>query len=236
MLIGTLLGAVLCLAGAALGADAPQEVTDAVAKVADSGSYSWHAVTTNSVDSSRTAEDGQAEKSGWTSLKMNVADAYVRIIMKDRAGVINVGSGWKSADDLADQRSASRFVQQTVRNFRPPLVIAQQLLSQAGDIKQDADAWTSQLTGDDANALLRALPAFRGTRGTSGAKATIKFYLHDGVLNRLEVRATGSSSGRGGIDTPFDRSYTVEFSNVGSTSVEVPDEVKKKLDGSSGQS
>jgi hypothetical protein len=57
---------------------------------------------------------------------------------------------------------------------------------------------------------------------------TARFWAHDGVLTRYELQAEGTVS-RQGVDEVMRRTISVDFSDVGTTKVEVPDEAKKKL-------
>src|SRR5579864_7613578 len=103
--------AVLCLCGSALAADATQELTGAVKKLTDAGSYAWKSVTEDSSNGGSTLiQDGKTDKTGYTILNFNAGDNYVQFVLKGSAGVMNIGEGWKSADDLADQRRAGRVM------------------------------------------------------------------------------------------------------------------------------
>jgi hypothetical protein len=231
MFIRLMVCAVMCLSSVALGDDdAGQQVTDAAAKLSDASSCSWRAVTNDIVTNTQQAQDGKTDQSGYTLLKMDVGGSLVRIMFKGRVGALNTGDGWRSADDLADQRRVARVLSSTIRGFKSPVLIAKQMAAKIKDLKPDEDALAGEVSGKDATDLLTALSSGRGRSQMANAKATVRFWIHDGVLSRYEVRATGTMTGRNGAETPFDQKFTVDFSDVGNTAVEVPDEVKKKLE------
>jgi hypothetical protein len=82
----------------------------------------------------------------------------------------------------------------------------------------------------------------RGRRGGGGqggqaapalqianAKVTMKIWIKDGMISKYTSHATGTITFNG-EDRDIDRTSTTEFSDVGTTKVDVPDEVKKKLE------
>jgi len=60
------------------------------------------------------------------------------------------------------------------------------------------------------------------------AKGSVKFWIKDGVLTKYEMKNSGNMS-FGGNDMTINRTTTVEFSAVGSTKVDAPADVVKKL-------
>jgi len=60
------------------------------------------------------------------------------------------------------------------------------------------------------------------------AKGSVKFWIKDGVLTKYEMKNSGNMS-MGGNDIAINRTTTVEFSDVGSTKVDAPADVLKKL-------
>ena len=60
------------------------------------------------------------------------------------------------------------------------------------------------------------------------AKGSVKFWLKDGVLSKYEYQVQGKMSFNGN-DVEINRTTTVAIKDVGSTKVQVPDDVKKKL-------
>ena len=61
-------------------------------------------------------------------------------------------------------------------------------------------------------------------------KATVTFWTDAaGQLTKYQFHMTGTMSGRDGQERPIDRTTTVEFKDVGTTKIDVPEEAKAKL-------
>ena len=63
----------------------------------------------------------------------------------------------------------------------------------------------------------------------SDAKATLKVWVSNGAVSKYASHVTGKTTNRNGDEINIDRTTTTEFSNVGSTKVEVPADAQKKL-------
>jgi len=63
----------------------------------------------------------------------------------------------------------------------------------------------------------------------SDAKATIKVWVSNGVPTKWSQHVTGKTTNRNGDEIQVDRTTTTEFSEVGSTKVDVPADAAKKL-------
>jgi len=221
---------VFCLCGVLRAADPSQDVADAVGKLREAGNYSWKTVTRDKTGvSPQSVQSGQIDKDGYTALELTVSDTPVRFIIKGSAAVMNFGQGWKTLDDVADQRRIARYMSSTIRDFKSPVVVAQQIATKLKDLKPDEDAYAAEVSGKDADDLLGSLFSLRGNSETRGTRLTARFWVQDGQLTRYELRATGVIS-RNGNDAVFDRTISVEFTDVGNTTVDVPDDVKSKLE------
>jgi hypothetical protein len=227
MLIRCLACAVLCLSGLAPAAEPAQEVADAAAKLSEAENYSWRSVTNDS-SGSTLIQNGKTEKNGYTSFNLNSGDAFVQFVIKNGVGVVNIGQGWQTADELADQRKAARFLAFTARSFKSPAVVASQIAARLKDLKPEEDAYVAEVTGNDAVNLLSAISPLRGGRDMNNAKAIVRFWIRDGILTKYQVHGTGTIN-RKGEDTDFDGTTTVDFSDVGTTQMDVPEEAKRKL-------
>jgi hypothetical protein len=63
----------------------------------------------------------------------------------------------------------------------------------------------------------------------SDAKGTIKFWVKDGMIVKVESTLQGKMA-IGQREMEINRTATTEFKDVGSTKLELPDEAKKKLE------
>jgi hypothetical protein len=128
---------------------------------------------------------------------------------------------------LENQEGFARFRAAQARAFRAPAEQAAELAAGTTSLKKDGDAYAGALTEEAAKSVLRFR---RGTDGPtiSGAKGSAKFWLKDGVLTKFEYAVKGSIDFNGN-NVDLDRVTTVEIKDVGSTKLNVPDDVKKKM-------
>ena len=110
-----------------------------------------------------------------------------------------------------------------------PAAQAADLLSKVKDVSMAGGVYSGDLTEDGAKSLM----AFGGRGGgagpdIAGAKGSVKFWLKDGVLTKYEFNVQGTMS-FGGNDMPMNRTTIIEIKDVGTTTVTVPDEAKKKV-------
>jgi len=229
----------ILLAGSlvAVNAAPKDDVTSAAKKLADNGNYSWKSTIAvpegGQGGRNRGPTEGKTTKAGITQLKMTAGENTTEAYLKgDKAVVSNPDGGWQTLDELANSEGRGRFMAGTLRNFKVPAAQAAELAGGATEVKKEGDAYTSDLSEENAKALL----TFRGGRGGGGgeaptvsdAKGSVKFWVTDGTLSKYELKVTGKVSFNGN-DRDMDRTTTVELKDVGTTKVEVPEDVKKKL-------
>jgi len=201
--------------------------------------------------------EGKTEKGGFTVLTMTRGDNSTQVVIKgDKYAMQNQDGDWQSSAEIA---AAAAAAQQNAdpnagggrrrgrgnmgaqyANYKLPAESATDLASKATTLASADGAITGELSEDAAKALM----TFGGRGGRRGgaagggggngpqianAKATVKFWVKDGVLAKYETHITGTMS-RGGNDVDIDRTTTVEIADVGSTKVEVPDGAKKKFE------
>ena len=229
-------------------AASPQDELKAAAKkVADSSGYAWKAEAENVGDAQGPAgtTEGHTQKDGLTHLAIvrgdNTIEAYFNA--NGEKGALKMGDDWKSlaeaSEDNGGQPNWGRFITRMIRNFKAP---ATQAMNVAGDIKDlkesEGGALAGTLTEEGAKELLN----FGGRRGgaanaggdnagpqVANAKGTAKFWVKDGQLAKMEYTVQGTVSFNGN-DREINRKTTVEIKDVGSTKVEVPADVKKKME------
>src|SRR5690348_16347251 len=105
-----IIGMLVCMTGTAMAADAVEEVNDAAKKLADTGNYSWRSVTNDAADSLTVVVDGQTQEDGSTLIKLTGGGSYAQIALRGANSALNVGGGWKTADEATDQPQAARFM------------------------------------------------------------------------------------------------------------------------------
>jgi hypothetical protein len=231
-----LIGTLVLAAGALLAADPKDEVTAAAKNLADKDNYSWKQTTENAGGGGfgGGASEGKAEKGGCIWVSMEGRDnTTIEAVRKGEKGAVKTQDGWQSLADLAADQGAGRgrFMAMRFRNLKAPAAQILDIVAKAKELKQEGNAFAGELTEEGAKAQL----AFGGRRGganapeISGAKASVKVWLKDGLLAKYELKVKGTVSFNGN-DRDVDRTTTVEIKNIGSTKLEVPDEAKKKLE------
>jgi hypothetical protein len=221
------------------------DVKSAVQKISDAGSYSWTTTTTTQGGGfNRGPVEGKTQKDGLTWVSGSMRDNKFEFAIKGEKVAIKTEDGsWKSAaeasnDDQGGGFSPARFMAMFASNFRTPLQQVQGNLDKLQNVQKTDDGYSADLTPDAAKELLsfRRRPTTNPDDNANGpqmdvsdAKGSVKFSIKDGTLTKMELHLTGAISFNGGDPRDVDRTMTTEFKDVGSTTVDIPDEVKTKL-------
>lgn len=132
--------------------------------------------------------------------------------------------------------SKSGFLARRLQSMKAPAEMAADLAAKVPSLKVDGDGMAGNLTTEAALELL----TFGNHRREGGGgppqpanpRGSVKFWLKDGFLHKLEIHLAASLS-LNGSDVPIDSTTVVEINNVGTTSVDVPAEARKLLDAES---
>lgn len=232
-----LLSSIALAAGSLLAADdGPKEtVKGAIKKLADAGSYSWRAtVETAGAGGGGQFRAGPTEgklgREGFACVTMTRGDRTIEAVLKGDKRVVKTEEGWQTPDELAAAGGGGgRGRGFGIRTLRVPTAEAEDLLGKVKELKVNQGFYSGDLTEEGATSLL----SFGGRGGggpiqATGAKASVKFWVKDGVLSKYEHHVQGTVS-FGGQDRDIDRTTTVEIKDVGATTVTVPEDAKKKL-------
>ena len=211
-------------------ATAQDDVQAGLQKLADSPNYSWKSTVEGGFGAGET--DGKTQKDGLTTLKITRGDnSFEAVIQGDKAAA-KTEDGWKSVAELTAAGGGGgggggggpapeRMLAMTVQNFKTPVALAQDVVGKLQNVQKADDAYTADLSEDDAkkaltfrrrgqNANAAAAPA------VSNAKASLKIWIKDGAVSKIENHVSGTVSFNGN-DRDVDRTTTTEFSDVGST-------------------
>ena len=234
-----------CSATLAL-ADAKDDVTAAVQKLAGSGNYSWTTTIAGGFGAGST--EGKT-LNGLTYVTLALRNNDFEVYVKGDKAAIKTADGWKSAAEiLADADnggggggggfSPDMMAARMTQNYKAPAAQAADMLDKLQNLQAADGAYSADLTEDAAKQLLtfRRRPSADANAGPqiSNAKATIKLWIADGALSKSEIHVTGTVSFNGN-DRDIDRTTTVEFKDVGSTTIDVPAEAQAKLDAPTSQ-
>jgi hypothetical protein len=205
---------------------APKDAVLAAAKkLGEQTNYAWK--TTVVVPESTPFKPGPSEgktiKDGVTYFNFSFGDNKTEVYLHgDKHALTNPDGGWQTLKDLEGDEGPGRFLTFIVRSFKAPVAQAEELVAAAKELKKDGDAYASDMTEEGAKKLFR-------WGNVSAPKGTVKFWLQNGQLTKLQFKLTGKVDFNGN-EMDVDRDTIVEIKDVGTTKLEVPEAAKKKLE------
>lgn len=216
-----------------LQADPKADLQAAAKKLGDAPNYSWTAKTEIEGGQFTPAPvNGKAEKGGFAILTTERDGNVTTAVLKDSKGVVKTDDGWKTADELGQggQGGGRRGVG-LLRTRRPDVEIGA-LADKVKDLKAADGAISGDLTEEGAKELMTFGRGRQGGQGAGpkNAKGSVKVWLKEGAVAKLEVKTSGTVSFNG-EDRDVASTRTVEIKDVGTTKLDVPDEARKKLGG-----
>jgi hypothetical protein len=228
--------AAACLLTASLTAEnstPKDEVIAAAKQLGAANNYSWK--TTVEVVGGRFKPgptDGKTEKGGFTLLTFTQGDNTAQAVFKDGKGIIKTEDEWQSLADAAKDDGGgpgpARFIAMRLQSFKSPAEEAESFAGKTKDLKLADGVYAGDLTEEGAKASLAFGRPGENGPDVSGAKGSVKFWITDGVLSKYQVHVEGHVE-FGGNGRDVNRTSTTEIKDAGKTTVEVPDDAKKKL-------
>jgi hypothetical protein len=232
------LSIVLASSVAARAAD-KDDALAAIKKLADAPNYSWSTELQGGFGNQQPVEY-KTEKDGYTAfIAASQQGDPTDIVMKGAQSVAKMADGWKSAAELqkavddAGGFSPELMVLFRMTNFDAPATQCKALLEKAANIKKTNDVFTADLAETSAKELATfkmpaSMTANFPAMTVKDAKGTLKLWVKDGTLNKMEIHLTGARTFND-QDMPVDETTTVTIKDVGTTKLTVPDDAKKKL-------
>ena len=225
MKITTLFSFTILLATSLIAADtAPKdEVLAAAKKLGEKTSYSWQTtvVVPESAQFKPGPSEGKTSKEGVTYVSFTFGDNTTQIYLKGDKAVASTDGNWQTQAELEADEGPGRFLSFIIRNFKAPVAQAEELAGAAKELKKDGDTFSSDLTDDGAKAQFR-------WGNVTAPKGSVKFWVKDGQLAKLQFKLTGKVDFNGN-EIDVDRDTTIEIKDVGTTKVVVPEAAMKKL-------
>lgn len=221
----------LCLA------DAKQDVKTAAQKLADAPNYTW-TTSTEMANSQFGASKitGKALKGSFALITSERDGNVTTAVVKGEKGVLKTDDGWKTAEDLRNAGGGGgggggRGMRGAMLlRTRPPADDVLKMVDKVGELKS-ADG---VISGDLTEAGAKELMSFgRGRPGgqapePKNAKGSVKFWVKDGQLSKVQVKVSGTMSFNG-EDRDIERTSTHEIKDVGTTEVKVPEDASKAI-------
>lgn len=235
----SLLTATVLLGSAGTLADVAEDVKGAARKLADAANYSWTATTEIEGGQWTPAPvKGRAIKGGATVITSERDGSTTTAVLQGTQGVVSTDEGWKTAEELgsaAGGGGGNRGGMRAAALLRNPLPAASvtQLAEKSKDLKAGEEGVISgELSDEGAKEFARmgrgGRPGGQTPPEPRNAKGSVQFWLKEGQVQkvRLKVSATMTVNGE---DRDRVRTTTWEIRDVGTTTVEVPAEAKKRL-------
>lgn len=226
--------------------DAKADVKAAAKKLQDAAGYSWVSTPKsenagggqggNRVQAGPT--EGKLEKGGFVWIKTTQGENSTEAVLKGGKVAVKTADGWKAGSEFqgnqggqGGRRDPAAGLARRLANFKEPAVDAEAMVDKVGDLKDEGEGVFSGPLSEEG---VKALLSFGGRGGNNAPqvtdpKGTAKFWLKDGALVKYEYVTQGKMT-FGQREININRTTTVEFKDVGSTKVEVPDDAKKKLE------
>jgi len=229
--------AITLVAASLMAADSSpkDDATAAAKKLGDN--YSWKTsvdLGPNAQFGPLTSEGKMAGDTAWFS--QSFGDNSTEGIKQGTNVVIKGEEGWQSASEVGGGggggggfNPAAGMVR-NLQNLKGPGADLVDAISKTKDMTMEAGAYTGALTDDGAKDL--ATFRFGGRRGGAApkdAKGTLKVWVKDGAVSKYELKVSGKRTDQNGDEQEFERTTTVNFNDVGSTKITIPDDAKKKL-------
>jgi len=217
-------------------ADGKNDVKAAAKKLADQPSYSWLSVPRSEGTGAGGGNfragptEGKIEKGGWTQTSSSFGDNKIETFMKGEKFATKREDEWKTGEDLeGDDRGA--FLVRAMKAFKAPAAQAEDIADKVKELKKGEDgSYAGDLTEEGATALLSRGGRGGGGNAPTGGKGSAKFWIKDGALTKFEYNVQGTIKIRDtDEERKINRTTTVEIKDVGTTKINVPAEVKKKL-------
>ncbi len=218
------------LAGASQ-AEPTEDLANAAKKLSSAKNYTWSSSRAFGDREPRTTT-GQMGSGGHTLLKIPMRDSSIEVLIRNEKAAIKTDAGWQLASSEAkgDENRRLRFLARMATGYEAPTKRVAELIAGIADLKVEEGAYHGTLTEDAAKKLLTFRRRGRGQGGEqreppaiNGASGSVKIFIKDGVLTKYELNVRGKVTFND-QERDMNRTTTVEFSKVDSTSFEIAEE------------
>lgn len=239
--------ATMALLATSLFAGDKDDVQTAAKKLTQTG-YSWKTTTQNAGggggggNRGPGATEGKFAKDGTMLITTTFGENTFETAVRGEKVVSKTPDGWKTPDEMNQAGGGQGGGQGGGRgrgmmgrmfaNYKHPALQAENILGKVQDLKKTDTAYVGDLTEEGAKELMtmgRGGRAGGQAPAAKDAKGSVKFWLKDGALTKVEYTVQGKMTGRNDQEIDVNRTTTVEFKEVGTTKVELPEDASKKL-------
>lgn len=221
--------------------DGKADVKAAAKKLQEAAGYSWTSTSKNEGGGGGAnrpqagPSEGKIEKGGFAWIKSTFGENSTEAALKGGKVAVKTADGWKAASEFqggqGGRRDPAAGMARGLANFKEPAVEAEGLVDKVSDLKDEGEGVFSGALSEEGVKELLSRGGRPGGQAPAVAdpKGSAKFWLKEGALVKYEVNTQGKVT-FGQREIAVNRTTTVEFKDVGSTKVEIPEDAKKKLE------
>jgi len=211
------------------------DVLAAAKKLAEGENYTWvSAADAGGTPLAGGPTTGKIDKAGYVTVSLSRNSGIV-FVFKGEKRVLRAPTGWTLPEEVTKEGSShkqtTRVLALATKNFKTAADEAKDLVAKTKELRAEKDGmYAGEFTDAAAKELVIRLARFSlDVPEARDAKATVSFWVKDGMLSKFQYFAYGKVTIRG-QEREFDRLITTTISEIGSTKVDVPEEAKKLLD------
>ena len=238
-----------CIAGflalapsAGAAPDGKEDIQAALKKLAES-SYSWKATAISESEGKDPQDkgitEGKLEKGGTALIKTTKVDKVTEAAFKGGKVAVKTADGWRNAGDFDPNGNAKGkldkglVLTQNLQKYQVPALEAAALLAKTKNVEVYQDGfYLSNLSDEGVTAYIeQATKVGKKPADLMEPKVAVKFWVRDGELVKYQtVFEYKKVKGKDKTLVATKETNTVEIKEIGSAKVELPEDVRKKLE------
>jgi hypothetical protein len=195
--------------------------------------YSWTETLLDSLAASKFTIQtrGKVDPGGFTSVSMDLGSRTIQgYRYENKAYVSCAQRNWRSEPLLRNDETPGEFMARLVRRVIPPATELDLILKNGDKLKKDGELLSADLPPGLVSKFLdqgTGRPAKTKRKDPSGT-GTVKIWTKDGAVTKYEIKLSGKVE-IDGKETDVDRTRTIEITDVGTTTIDLPDQARKKF-------
>ncbi|WP_193212915.1 hypothetical protein [Luteolibacter marinus] len=205
------------------------DLTAAAEKLAAATNYTWSQTTSFGGNFGDRTTTGKKGSGGFLLVTMPGRDREFQVLSRGGKAAMQRDGAWVVPDPNGEEQGPGRWIARMLQNLREPAVEAKELVAKVTELKEESGTFVGKLSEEAAKELMSFRGAGRRGGGgggappeITGAGGSVTVTVADGVLTGYRTMLTGRMNFNGeGRDVT--RTTEVEFTNVGSTSFDIPE-------------
>jgi len=207
-------------------ADPAEDLANAGKKLAAAKNYTW-ASSSKWGDREARVTTGKTGSGGHTHLTIPMGDNSLEVLVRNGHVAFKGEAGWQlaSAEAEGEENRRLRFLGRMAANYESPAKRVEEVIAGIQELKAEEGAYRGRLSEETAKNLM----SWRGRGGggeapaIAGAAGSVVLHVADGMVTKYELTLSGKMTFND-QERDISRTTTIEFSEVGSTSFDIPEE------------